>query len=97
MPEIDPTSVAGVALTVLSYGAGISLLLWLSQIVFTPYLWSIICKEYGFRLTLWPREAYALRQKYAAFRYLWNANIVVASVFFLSLFGMMLILVRYRV
>ena len=95
MREIDPTSAAGVAVTLLSYTAGISFLLFLAQVLFAPYFWYIVYREYGFRLVVWPSETYALREKYPLYRFLWNANTVLAFVILLSMFGIGIIHARY--
>jgi len=97
MPDIDPTSIAGIALTVLGYAAIAGLATLLSTIVFTPYIWYIIHREYGFRLFLWPSETFALRDKYPLFRFVWNVSLWAGVVFLLSLFGMLVVLVRYSV
>ncbi len=95
MREIDPTSTAGVALSVLSWTAGLSYLGIFAQIIFTPYFWYIIYREYGFRLVIWPHETYALRQKYPLYRFVWNASIALGFVLGLSLFGILMIFARY--
>lgn len=97
MREIDPSSAAGIALTVLSYSAGVSFLLWLSQILLAPYFWYITYREYGLRLFLWHREVLALRRKYPVYRFVWSASMWLAIVCLLSLFGMGVVFARYSV
>jgi hypothetical protein len=97
VPDIDPTSIAGIALTLLGYGVVGTFAILLSTIVFTPYVWYIIAREYGFRLVIWPSESLALRQKYPLFRFLWNVSLWAGVVLMLSIFGMLVVLVRYSV
>ncbi len=97
MRNIDPSSMDGIVLTALSYGAGVSFLLLLSQVLLTPYYWTIIYREYGIRIFLWPHEALALRRKHPLFRFVWNASIALAFILLLSLFGMGAIYARHSV
>jgi hypothetical protein len=96
--DFDPASAAGIALTVLKYGAAGSIGGLLATIFFTPYFWYVAIREYGARsfLFMWPREVIALREKYPLLRFVYDISLALLFMLFLSLFGMVLILVRYR-
>ena len=93
--HIDPATTAGIALTALSYALIGSFLGLLGQVIFTPYILYIAIREYGVRFILWPRELAALRQKYPLYRFAWNLSCALGLTFILSLFGMVLIAMRY--
>jgi hypothetical protein len=95
--NIDPASMAGIALTVLSYTAAVSFVGLLAQIIFVPYFLTIAVREFGARgfFFVGEHEAYELRRKYPLYRFLWNLSLTMGVVFVVSLTGIFGIYARY--